>query len=39
MAPEISLKAQRPAEYVFEGLVKRLSGEVEKRPRAKSDAA
>jgi hopanoid biosynthesis associated radical SAM protein HpnH len=39
MAPEISLEAQRPAEYVFEGLVKRLSGEVEKRPRAKSDAA
>lgn len=39
MAPEISLENQRPAEYVFEGLVKRLSGEEEKRPRANSDAA
>jgi hypothetical protein len=39
MAPEISLEAQRPAEYVFEGLVKRLSGEAERGPHAKSDAA
>jgi hopanoid biosynthesis associated radical SAM protein HpnH len=39
MAPEIPLETQRPAEYIFEGLVKRLSGEAEKRPRAKSDAA
>jgi hypothetical protein len=39
MAPEIPLETQRPAEYVFEGLVKHLSGEAEKRPRAKSDAA
>ncbi len=39
MAPEIPLETQRPAEYVFEGLVKRLTGEEEKRPRAKSDAA
>ena len=39
MAPEISLQNQRPAEYVFQGLVKRLTGEAEKRPRAKSDAA
>jgi hopanoid biosynthesis associated radical SAM protein HpnH len=39
MAPEISLEAQRPAKYVFEGLVKRLSEEAERRPHAKSDAA
>jgi hopanoid biosynthesis associated radical SAM protein HpnH len=39
MAPEIPLETQRPAEYIFEGLVKRLSGEAEKRPRAKNDAA
>jgi hopanoid biosynthesis associated radical SAM protein HpnH len=39
MAPEIPLQTQRPAEYIFEGLVKRLSGEAEKRPRTKSDAA
>lgn len=39
MAPEIPLENQRPAEYVFDGLVKRLSGEEEKRRRANSDAA
>jgi hopanoid biosynthesis associated radical SAM protein HpnH len=39
MAPEIPLETQRPAEYIFEGLVKRLSGEAEKRPRTKNDAA
>jgi hopanoid biosynthesis associated radical SAM protein HpnH len=38
MAPEIRLEHQRPAEYIFEGLVKRLT-EEEKRPAAKSDAA
>jgi hopanoid biosynthesis associated radical SAM protein HpnH len=38
MAPEIPLEHQRPAEYIFEGLVKRLT-EEEKRPAAKSDAA
>jgi hypothetical protein len=38
MAPEIPLEHQRPAEYIFEGLVKRLT-EKEKRPAAKSDAA
>lgn len=39
MAPEIPLEHQRPAEYIFEGLVKRLTGEEEKRLPAKSDAA
>jgi hopanoid biosynthesis associated radical SAM protein HpnH len=38
MAPEIPLEHQRPAEYIFEGLVKRLT-EKEKRPAAESDAA
>ncbi|TVR96972.1 MAG: adenosyl-hopene transferase HpnH [Rhodospirillales bacterium] len=40
MAPEIPLENQRPAEFVFEGLVKQLSVQAsEDRPRAKSDAA
>ncbi len=41
MAPEIPLSAQRPAEYVFEGLVRHLSAGVEAKPRAdaKSEAA
>ena len=38
MAPEIPLDGQRPAEYVFEGLVKRLS-ESEAGSRERSDAA
>jgi hopanoid biosynthesis associated radical SAM protein HpnH len=39
MAPEIPLDAQRPAEFVFEGLVKTLSEQEEERSRAKSNAA
>ena len=39
MAPEIPLDAQRPAEFVFEGLVKTLSVQEEERSRAKSNAA
>lgn len=39
MAPDIPLHDQRPADYVFEGLVKRLSVELEERPEANSDAA
>ncbi|MBK8907728.1 MAG: adenosyl-hopene transferase HpnH [Rhodospirillales bacterium] len=39
MAPDIDLEGQRPADFVFEGLVKRLSSEVEERPRIRGDAA
>ncbi len=39
MAPEIPLDAQRPAEFVFEGLVKTLSVQEEERSRQKSNAA
>ncbi len=39
IAPEISLDAQRPAEFVFEGLVKTLSAQEEERSRPKSNAA
>lgn len=39
MAPEIPLDAQRPAEFVFEGLVKTLSVQEEQRSRQKSNAA
>ncbi len=39
MAPEIPLDGQRPAEFVFEGLVKQLQPEGEERPRARSNAA
>jgi hopanoid biosynthesis associated radical SAM protein HpnH len=39
MAPEIPLDNQRPAEFVFEGLVKQLPVEGEERPRARSNAA
>ncbi|TVR84014.1 MAG: adenosyl-hopene transferase HpnH [Rhodospirillales bacterium] len=40
MAKEIPLDNQRPAEFVFEGLVKQLSVQAaEDRARAKSDAA
>jgi len=39
MAPEISLDAQRPAEFVFDGLVKTLSVQEEERSRQKSNAA
>jgi hopanoid biosynthesis associated radical SAM protein HpnH len=34
MAPEIPLHAQRPAEFVFEGLVGRLQANLEPKPRA-----
>jgi hopanoid biosynthesis associated radical SAM protein HpnH len=39
MAPEIPLDGQRPAEFVFEGLVKTLSVQEEERSRQKSNAA
>ena len=39
MAPEIPLDGQRPAEFVFEGLVKQLSVEREERARQRRDAA
>lgn len=39
MAPDIPLDNQRPAEFVFEGLVKRLSVELEERPAQQRDAA
>jgi hopanoid biosynthesis associated radical SAM protein HpnH len=39
MAPEIQLDGQRPAEFVFEGLVQRLTRELEVGPGVKSDAA
>jgi hopanoid biosynthesis associated radical SAM protein HpnH len=39
MAPEIPLDDQRPAEFVFEGLVKQLHREGEERPRDRSNAA
>lgn len=39
MAPEIPLDRQRPADFVFEGLVKQLRPEGEERPRARSNAA
>lgn len=39
MAPDIPLDNQRPAEFVFDGLVKQLQGEGEERPRARSNAA
>jgi hopanoid biosynthesis associated radical SAM protein HpnH len=39
MAPDIPLKDQRPAEYVFEGLVKNLSVQLKERASVKSDAA
>jgi hopanoid biosynthesis associated radical SAM protein HpnH len=39
MAPEIPLDNQRPAEFVFEGLVKQLSVEGEARPGERSNAA
>jgi hypothetical protein len=47
MAPEIPLENQRPAEFVFESLVKKLSFEIDppkrsperkKRTRAESHA-
>jgi hypothetical protein len=34
MAPEISLENQRPAEFVFESLVKKLSLEIEQPKRS-----
>ncbi|QNT69237.1 adenosyl-hopene transferase HpnH [Defluviicoccus vanus] len=39
MAPDIALDTQRPAEYVFEGLVKQLSVKVEERTRNERSAA
>lgn len=39
MAPDIPLDNQRPAEFVFEGLVRRLSVELEERSAQKRDAA
>lgn len=39
MAPEIPMDNQRPAEFVFEGLVKQLSVEGKERARERSDAA
>lgn len=39
MAPEIPLDRQRPAEYVFENLVERLSREAKAGAEARSDAA
>jgi hypothetical protein len=39
MAPDIPLDAQRPAEFIFEGLVKRLSVELKERARVDNDAA
>ena len=39
MAPEIPLDRQRPAEYVFENLVERLSREAKAGAEAQSDAA
>lgn len=39
MAPDIALDTQRPAEYVFDGLVKQLSVKVEERTRNERSAA
>ncbi|MCW5699688.1 MAG: adenosyl-hopene transferase HpnH [Rhodospirillales bacterium] len=39
MAPEIALENQRPAEFVFEGLVRRLSAEEKEGSGVSSDAA
>ncbi len=39
MAPEISLHGQRPAQFVFEDMVGKLSKELEERSRVSSDAA
>ncbi len=39
MAPDISLENQRPAEFVFEGLVRSLGKESERGTRVDSDAA
>ena len=39
MSPEIPLESQRPAEFVFEGLVRSLGTDQERGPRVDSDAA
>ncbi len=39
MSPEIPLENQRPAEFVFEGLVRSLGKDQERGPRVDSDAA
>ena len=39
MAPEIDLDNQRPAEFVFEGLVKTLSQKMEEKAEAEKQAA
>jgi len=39
MAPEIPLQNQRPAEFIYDALVKDLGAELEKRPSRERDAA
>lgn len=39
MAPEIQLQNQRPAEFIYDALVKDLGAELEKRPSGERDAA
>ena len=39
MAPEIPLQDQRPAEFIYDSLVKNLGAELEKRPGGERDAA
>lgn len=39
MAPDLPLDGQRPAEFVFEGLVKNLSTQLKERATVDSDAA
>lgn len=39
MAPDIPLENQRPAEYVYDALIKDLGAELEKRPSAERNAA
>ena len=39
MAPEINMDNQRPAEFVFEGLVKTLSQKMEEKAEAEKQAA
>lgn len=39
MAPEIPLENQRPAEFMYDALVKDLGAQLEKRPSGERDAA
>lgn len=39
MAPDIPLENQRPAEYVYDSLIKDLGAELEKRPTRERNAA